>query len=130
MRDSGIFHSLMSIESKKQLFSHNKLGASWEGFALECISRSINKRDEELYFWQTHAGAELDLLWQHKGKSWGAEFKYSDAPRKTKSMQIALKDLKLSHLWVIYPGKKSYKLEKNISVIPLENIHNIWDYPA
>jgi len=130
IRDSGIFHSLMSIESKEQLLSHNKLGASWEGFALECTARSLNKRDEELYFWQTHAGAELDLFWQHKGKNWGIEFKYSDAPRKTKSMEIALKDLKLSHLWVIYPGKKSYKLEKNISVIPLEDIHDTWVYPA
>jgi len=130
IRDSGLFHSLMSIESKKQLFSHNKLGASWEGFALECISRSINKRDEELYFWQTHAGAELDLLWQHKGKSWGIEFKYADAPRKTKSMEIALKDLKLSHLWVVYPGKKAYKLNKNLSVIPIRDIAEPWDYPA
>lgn len=130
IRDSGIFHSLMSIENKKQLFSHNKLGASWEGFALEYISRSINKRDEELYFWQTHAGAELDLLWQHKGKNWGIEFKYADAPRKTKSMEIALKDLKLSHLWVVYPGKKAYKLSKNLSVIPIHDIAESWDYSA
>lgn len=129
IRDSGIFHSLMSIGNKKQLFSHNKLGASWEGFALECISRSLNKRDEELYFWQTHAGAELDLFWQHKGKNWGIEFKYSDAPRKTKSMEIALKDLVLAHLWIIYPGKKYYKLDKKLSVIPLSGIKDIWDYP-
>ncbi|MFC1576811.1 ATP-binding protein [Candidatus Omnitrophota bacterium] len=130
IRDSGIFHSLMSIESKKQLFSHNKLGASWEGFALECAARSLNKRDEELYFWQTHAGAELDLLWQHKGKSWGIEFKYADAPRKTKSMVIALNDLRLAHLWVVYPGKKHYRLDKKISAIPLSDIKDIWDYSS
>ena len=130
IRDSGIFHSLMSIESKKELHSHNKLGASWEGFALEYIARSLDKRDEELYFWQTHAGAELDLLWQHKGKNWGIEFKYADAPRKTKSMAIALEDLGLSHLWVVYPGKKQYKLDKKLSVIPLSEIKDIWDYSA
>jgi len=128
IRDSGIFHSLMSIGNKKQLFSHNKLGASWEGFALECVARSLNKRDEELYFWQTHAGAELDLFWQHKGKNWGIEFKYSDAPRKSKSMEIALKDLELAHLWVVYPGKTSYKLDKKLSVIPLSDIKATWDY--
>ncbi len=128
IRDSGIFHSLMSIENKKQLFSHNKLGASWEGFALECVARSLNKRDEELYFWQTHAGAELDLFWRHKGKNWGIEFKYSDAPKKTKSMEIALKDLELAHLWVVYPGKTSYKLDKKLSVVPLSDIKAFWDY--
>jgi len=130
IRDSGIFHSLMSINKKKQLFSHNKLGASWEGFALECVARSLNKRDEELYFWQTHAGAELDLFWQHKGKNWGVEFKYSDAPRKTKSMEIALKDLSLSHLWIVYPGKNCYKLDRKISSIPLSEIKNVWAYSA
>lgn len=128
IRDSGIFHSLMSIETKKQLFSHNKLGASWEGFALEYIARSLDKRDEELYFWQTHAGAELDLFWQNGGKNWGIEFKYADAPRKTRSMEIALKDLKLAHLWVIYPGKVNYKLSKKISVVSLSNIKDNWDY--
>ena len=130
IRDSGIFHSLMSIESEKELLGHNKLGSSWEGFALECVSKSLNKRDEELYFWQTHAGAELDLFWQHKGKNWGIEFKYAGAPKKMKSMEIALKDLKLSHLWVIYPGEKSYKLDKNLSVVPLKNITAGWNYEA
>ena len=130
IRDPGIFHSLMSIENKQQLFSHNKLGASWEGFALECSARSLGKRDEELYFWQTHAGAELDLFWRHKGKNWGIEFKYSDAPRKTKSMDIALKDLRLAHLWVIYPGKTKYKLDKKLSVIPLSDITSVWNYPT
>ena len=130
IRDSGVFHSLMSIEGRNQLLSHNKLGASWEGFALECIARSLNKPDEEIYFWQTHAGAELDLFWQHRGKNWGIEFKYTDAPRKTKSMEIAAKDLKLRHLWVIYPGKKAYKLGKNISAFPLFKIKNAWDYSA
>ncbi|MFC1807573.1 ATP-binding protein [Candidatus Omnitrophota bacterium] len=128
IRDSGIFHSLMSIGSKNELLSHNKLGASWEGFALECVARSLHKRDEELYFWQTHAGAELDLFWQDKGKNWGIEFKYADAPKITKSMRISSNDLDLCHLWIVYPGKKSYRLEKNISVITLQDIGNKWNY--
>ncbi|MFH1283939.1 MAG: ATP-binding protein [bacterium] len=119
IRDSGIFHSLMSISSKKQLNTHNKLGASWEGFALECVAKILKKRDEELYFWNIHSGAELDLFWQDMGKNWGAEFKYSDAPKLTKSMQIAIQDLNLSKLWIIYPGKTKYKLSNNIIVTPL-----------
>lgn len=89
---------------------------------MECVCRHLNKQDSELYFWNTHGGAELDLFWQNKGANWGVEFKYEDAPRLTRSMQIAMDDLQLSKLWVIYPGKKEYPLAKNISVLPLEMI--------
>ena len=128
IRDSGIFHSLISIENQDQLLSHNKLGASWEGFALECTSSSIGKRNEELYFWGTHAGGEIDLFWQGKGKNWGAEFKNMDAPRRTRSMNTAIEDLNIEHLWVIYPGKETYKLAANITVMPLSEIPATWHY--
>ncbi len=122
LRDAGIYHALSSIQTVKHLYSWPKLGASWEGFALECVCQTLGKQDSEFYFWNTHAGAELDLFWQNKGKNWGVEFKYEDAPRLTRSMQIAVQDLKLSKLWVVYPGKKEYQLEKNIFVLPLEMI--------
>jgi len=128
LRDSGIFHALLSIETAKQLSVHNKLGASWEGFALECVAKSLGKRDQELFFWHTHAGAELDLFWQSKGKNWGVEFKYCDAPTITKSMRVAIKDLNLTHLWIIYPGNKRYSINKNITVLPLKDIPAIWKY--
>ena len=129
IRDTGIFHSLLSIENFNQLLSHSKLGASWEGFALECVSRSIAKRNEELYFWGTHTGAEIDLFWQSRGKNWGVELKYVDAPRITKSMKIAIQDLDLEHLWVVYPGKSEYKLSDNITAIPLSELPAVWIYP-
>jgi len=128
LRDSGIFHSLLSIETAKQLSVHNKLGASWEGFALECVVKSLGKQDQELFFWHAHAWAELDLFWQSKGKNWGIEFKYCDAPIITKSMRIAIKDLNLAHVWVIYPGNKKYPLDKNITVLPLACVSAIWQY--
>lgn len=122
LRDSGLYHALSSIETTRQLTTWPKLGASWEGFAMECVCRHLDKQDSELYFWNTHGGAELDLFWQNKGANWGVEFKYEDAPRLTRSMQIAMDDLQLSKLWVIYPGKKEYPLAKNISVLPLKMI--------
>jgi len=128
LRDSGIFHSLMNIDTLDQLLSHPKLGASWEGFALESISQSIGKMSQELYFWQIHTGSELDLFWNHGGKSWGMEFKFSDAPRKTRSMQIVIKDLSLAHLWVVYPGKDNYRVAENISVLAFKNIPEHWSY--
>lgn len=118
-RDSGLYHSLSYIETQKQLQTWPKLGASWEGFALDCVCRKLKKQDNELFFWHAHGGAELDLFWQNRGKNWGVEFKYEDAPRMTKSMQTIMEDLQLSKLWVVYPGNQKYQLEKNITVLPL-----------
>ena len=123
LRDSGIFHSLMNIETWQQLHAHPKLGASWEGFALESVYRSIGKMNQEFYFWKIHTGSELDLFWQHAGKNWGVEFKYADAPRKTRSMQILIKDLALSRLWVVYPGKQKYPRPDRINLKSKAHAH-------
>jgi predicted AAA+ superfamily ATPase len=119
LRDSGLFHYLQAIETEDQLLSHHKLGASWEGFALECAYNILKQATQSLFFWQTHAGAEVDLFWQKGAKNWAIEFKFSDAPTLTKSMRIACDDLKLNHLWVVYPGDSKYLLDKNITAIPL-----------
>lgn len=128
VRDSGLFHSLLSIESERQLLTHNKLGASWEGFALEAAARTIGKRNEELYFWATHSGAEVDLFWQAKGKNWAVEVKYGSAPKLTPSMKSAVADLDLEHLWVVYPGEKSYPLAERVSTLPLSSLASPWIY--
>ena len=128
LRDSGLLHTLLAICSASDLATHNKLGASWEGFALEAAARAIGKRNEELSFWATHSGAEVDLFWQERGKNWAAEFKYADAPRLTKSMASAMKDLELVHLWVVYPGDRAYPLAPNISTLPLAAAAAAWPY--
>jgi len=128
LRDSGLFHTLLSIERPEQLYASPKLGASWEGFAMDCICRTLGKEDTDLYFWHTHGGAELDLFWQHGGQNWGVEFKYEDAPRLTRSMQTAISDLQLAGLWVVYPGKSSYALAKNVQVLPLSKAGTTWNY--
>lgn len=119
-RDSGIFHRLQGIPSEEILLTHPKLGASWEGFALEEILRLT--RPDEAYFWAVHSGSELDLLLIRDGRKTGVEFKRSDAPRITRSMSIALADLNLDELFIIYPGTRSYELSKQIKVIPLTEI--------
>ncbi|MBI2423452.1 MAG: ATP-binding protein [Candidatus Hydrogenedentes bacterium] len=118
-RDSGLFHTLLSARTAGDLATHNKLGASWEGFALETVTRALGKRKEELYFWATHSGAEVDLFWQDRGKNWAVEVKYADAPRITRSMRSALEDLELEHLWVVYPGDKAYPLGDKVSTVPV-----------
>ena len=119
-RDSGVFHDLLSVNSNNNLLEHNKLGASWEGFALEIIANILEKRDQELFFWRTHSGSEVDLFWQDSGENLAIEFKFSDAPKLNRSMKTSIEALDLSHLWVVYPGKDIYKLNKKITVLPLE----------
>lgn len=117
LRDSGILHSLLSLPDMKSLTGHPRLGASWEGFALEQVI--VAMRPQEMYFWATHGGAELDLFFLKNGKRWGIECKFNEAPKITKSMRVALHDLGLDYLWVIYPGKKAYPIDEKITVQPL-----------
>jgi hypothetical protein len=123
IRDSGLFHSLLQVLNLADLQGHPKIGASWEGFALEHIIRVFRTRD--VYFWATHAGAELDLMVTIAGKRHGFECKYTDAPGRKRSMHIAIEDLGLEHLWVIYPGDQKYALDNKITVIPLETISQL-----
>jgi predicted AAA+ superfamily ATPase len=109
-RDSGIFHTLLGIDSSSALHHHPKLGASWEGFALEEIMR-VQDDGIEAFFWSSYTQAELDLLLVKGQQRIGIEFKYTDTPRKTKSMIIACSDLKLDRLWLIYPGQDKFPMD-------------------
>lgn len=122
LRDSGIFHALMGIDNYDALLTTPKLGASWEGFALEQVARHLNKKSQELFFWGTHAGAELDLFFIDQGRNYGIEFKYHSAPAITRSMKSAISDLSLAHLWVVTPGSEKYRLAENITVVPLHGL--------
>lgn len=115
-RDSGILHLLLGIKTFRELESHPQKGASWEGYVLEELLK--RKPDAAPYFWGTHNGAELDLLLIEEGKRWGFEIKYSDAPKLTPSMKIAMKELRLHRLIVLYPGSRSYSLAEQIEVVP------------
>lgn len=121
-RDSGIFHFLIGLDKGSDINKHPKLGASWEGFALEQMTAHLKLSSDEIFFWGTHSDAELDLFFRYGGKNIGIEFKYTDAPKITKSMHIASKDLDLDKLFVIYPGNINFKLSEKITAIGLENI--------
>jgi predicted AAA+ superfamily ATPase len=117
LRDTGLLHYLPQIPTLTDLQGHPKIGASWEGFAMEQIVHWLGTRD--VYFWATHAGAELDLMVSVAGKRYGFEFKYTDAPSRQRSMHIAAKDLGLAHLWVVYPGDQKYALDEQITALSL-----------
>jgi predicted AAA+ superfamily ATPase len=117
VRDSGLLHTMLGVASFPRLEGHPKIGASWEGFVIEQILRQHGERNA--YFWATQSGAELDLLLLLGGKRWGVEVKYMDAPGMTKSMQIALADLRLHRLLVVYPGTETYALGEKTTVLPM-----------
>ncbi len=117
VRDSGVLHFLLGIESARHLPLHPRYGASWEGFALEQIL--VAHGGHEAFFYRTRRGAELDLLLLRGGRRFGFEFKCSDAPRTTKSMHVTTRDLGLDHLWVVYPGDIEYPLGDRLTAIPL-----------
>ncbi len=121
-RDSGLFHTLLSLKDRDDVLGHPQLGASWEGFALEQAIQHLGLREQDVFFWAVHTGAELDLVFQHKGKLWGIEAKYGDAPTMTRSMHAGLEELSLAHLWVVYPGLKPYDLNKQASVVPIQQL--------
>jgi hypothetical protein len=122
IRDTGLLHYLLGIRTEQELLLHPRSGASWEGYVIEEVIKAT--APDEVYFWGTHSGAELDLLLHKDGKCIGVECKRVDAPRLTPSMRTALTDLDLSKLVVIYPGPHSYPLAENILTVPLTHLAN------
>lgn len=122
IRDSGIFNALSGIHSLTELAKTPKIGPLWEGFALEQVISCLQVRSDECYFWSTHNEAELDLLIMKGGKRIGFEFKYTDSPKITKSMTIAMNDLALDHLYLIFPGDRSFPLGEKMTACGLDQL--------
>jgi hypothetical protein len=120
VRDTGLLHELLGIEDQSGLLHHPKLGASWEGFAIEQVLAT--EAHTEAAFWATHQGAELDLLLRRQGRLFGVECKRVDAPRLTPSMRIALDDLGLERIAVIYPGPRRYRIADRVEAVPLSEL--------
>ena len=128
VRDSGLLHQLLGLGSLKALLSHPKVGASWEGFVIEQVLRT--ERHDEAFFWGSHQGAEIDLLLRRDGALFGIECKRADAPRMTPSIRVALEDLAVQGLVVIYPGTKRFPLAERVEAVPLRAIadgHPLFD---
>ncbi|MDG5815545.1 DUF4143 domain-containing protein [Chitinispirillales bacterium ANBcel5] len=122
-RDSGLLHHLLGIRTEKELLCHPRCGASWEGYVLEEVINLY--KPEESYFWATHNNAEIDLILEKEGKLTGVECKRADAPKITPSIRIALDNLGLEEVFVIYPGPISYSLSENVKVIPFNEIKSM-----
>jgi predicted AAA+ superfamily ATPase len=123
LRDSGLLHALLGVTNQRDLEHHPKVGASWEGYAVEEVLKAL--QPDEAYYWATYSGAEIDLVLFKRGRRIGIECKRADAPTLTPSMRIALDNLKLDELMVVYPGEKRYRLAKGVEVVPLAQLVNV-----
>lgn len=129
LTDSGMLHNLLRLSDRIQVQSHPKLGASWEGFALEQVL-SLTGGERDAYFYRTHGGAELDLLLTRDGRRVGFEFKYADRPPSTKSMHIVMNDLSLDRLLVVHPGDAEFPLANRIQATPIKSLVRALDGEA
>ena len=128
LRDSGLLHTLLGLETLPDLQGHPKLGASWEGFVIEQILALSDSRD--VYFWATHAGAGLDLLLIRRGKRLGFEVKHTDTPRTTKSLRIAMRDLHLNSCYVVHPGGESFPLDDRMTALAAQDLPTLFSRPV
>jgi len=120
VRDSGLLHQLLGINDEDDLLTHPKIGASWEGYAIEEVLAA--EQAEEAWFWATHQGAEIDLILKKEGKTHGVECKRSDTPKMTPSIRSALEDLALDSIAIVYPGDKRFRLSDQVEAVPLSAI--------
>lgn len=118
VRDTGLLHQLLGIGTQKELLSHPKVGASWEGFAIEQLLTT--EMYDEAFFWSTHQGAEIDLILRRGGRLLGVECKRTDSPRMTPSIRIAMEDVGLSNVAVLYPGTKQYPIAERVEAVPVQ----------
>jgi hypothetical protein len=125
-------HALLGLRRSAEVLSHPRFGWSWEGFAVEQVIQRL-RAGPDAYFWATHGGAELDLLVSRSGRRFGFEFKHADAPATTRGMRVALADLELDQLWVVYPGRRSFPLDDRIEAVALHDLSErlaILQHPA
>jgi len=120
VRDSGLLHHLLGLRTEKEMLTHPKVGASWEGFVLEQVL-AVEAHDDA-WFWATHQGAEIDLILRRGDRLHGVECKRADAPKLTKSIRISLESVGLERVAVVYPGSRRYPLSDRVEVVPLASL--------
>ncbi|MEW5854372.1 MAG: DUF4143 domain-containing protein [Myxococcota bacterium] len=117
-RDSGMLHLLLGIRTGEELETHPRVGASWEGFVIEQLWRLLGAEPDEMYFWRTEHGAELDLLFVRGAVRIGFEIKRTTAPVMTPSMRHALADLQLDQLYLVHAGEHRFSLGARVEAVP------------
>lgn len=122
VRDAGLLHGLLDIRDRHDLERHPKVGASWEGFMMRQVVQFLGAAPEECFFWATHSGPELDLLWVRGRRRWGFEFKRTSSPKLTRSLHAALEALDLQRAFVIHAGERTFPLHRKVTAVAARSV--------
>jgi len=120
IRDTGLLHALLAIETHNDLLGHPAYGFSWEGFAIENLIASLPQWKP--FFYRTASGSEIDLILEKGRRLVAIECKASTAPEVTHKFRTALEILEIKEAWIVAPVEEACPADKNISVAPIENI--------
>ncbi len=120
VKEGGLLHRLPGLGTEKALLTHPKLGASWEGFAIEQVL--AGEPHDEAWFTATHQGAEIDLLLRRGDRLPGVECKCADAPRLTTALRIALDDLGLERVAIAYPAARRFAVSERVEAVPIQTL--------
>lgn len=129
VRDSGLLHTLLRISDLQSLRNHDRCGASWEGFAMEQVLRLLRKENDS-FFWRTHAGAEIDLIVPFAKGPVGFEFKVSSSPSVSRGIYETIDELGLRKAFVIYPGENEFALAENVVAVPIHRLSTVLNDPV
>lgn len=123
VRDTGLLHALLDIDSYPALLGHPVAGTSWEGFVIEQVVQHLPETVRP-FFYRTHHGAEADLILVKGIKPIAViEIKLTNAPVIAKGFYEVLEDLKLKQGFVITPSSDTYP-QKQITICSLEAFIN------
>jgi len=120
IRDTGLLHALLGIQSQNDLLGHPAYGASWEAFVIENVIAA--HRQWRPYFYRSASGAEIDLVLEKGRKRLAVEAKASSSPEVKRSFFNALEDAKIDEAWILAPVDESYPYRKGVTVAPLEAV--------
>ena len=121
LRDSGILHALLAIDSREQLFGHPKLADSFESFVVEQLL-SVTPSDTTASFYRTSAGAEIDLVFEFGLQRWAIEIKHSSAPSPSRGFYEGCRDIQATRQIVVYPGMEAYAIRNGVEVLPISHL--------
>jgi hypothetical protein len=125
VRDTGLLHALLGIETYNDLAGHPVIGASWEGLVIENLL-SISPPRTSATFYRTSAGAEIDLILQFpNAKRWAIEMKNSLTPSLERGFYSACDDVRPDRSFVVYPGNDRYPLSNKVEAISLYELASL-----
>jgi predicted AAA+ superfamily ATPase len=128
LRDSGLLHCLLKIQTHDDLLGHPIAGASWEGWVIEQVL-DIIPSSWSPFFYRTIAGAELDLFIQRTSPlpPLAIEIKFSLEPKPAKGFWSAISDLQPGKSFVVYPGDEMFPLGNNVYTLPVARLTTLLD---